>query len=287
MCKAIEAFTLHPVFMHSQGETLNHRIIAGAMLAFAAFTASATTAQLTVDVLAKTKTVTANNSISSDPGFKPASFSMVFKFDLENPYQSLMLYPGYRPWAMTILDYSTTSSTPTPFTAGMAVLPTQGAYAQGPLTQIAFDRMLSEWNINGDLALPSTERIHFTSSDTWQSPTQGETFVRHSNWRGIEWMQDGPVLSPNQLATATGDEVLAFLQSQVGKSFANAFYEDAWTGEYYDFSSASTGYVYQTGTSIRGDIFIRSVEVVVPEPETLALCAAGLALIAWRRRSMA
>ncbi len=256
------------------------------MLALAAFAASATTAELTVDVIAKSKWLSTNGTSSYDFDFKPTSFSLTFKFDLENPYQDLLLNAGYKPWAMTILNYSTTSSTKTPFTGTLAVAAPAGAYVQNPLTQLGLNRMLSEWDFDADKVLPTTDQILFTSSESWQTPAQGETYTKHTNWRGIEWVQESLPLSRNQLAKVSGEEFLAHLQSQVGKSFANAFYEDAWTGVYYDISSASTGFVQQSGTSIRGDIFIRSV-AVVPEPGTFALSAIGLALMAgWRRRSM-
>lgn len=253
------------------------RTIFLATIALASASVQATTVQVALNVTPTVAEIGTHiggglRSYSTDPSFPVLpSFSMVIELDLDN----LMLNPtvvtngGFALFNSTLFQGGATSTTP--YTQGLtASLPPRDQAISPESTQVAINRNMSS---AGDPTVPRTVRDDFTATTnvSWQSVAQNEvlwiTYGRTLNF-GTQGTELATTFAPKDQAAT-----LAWLNAQIGTTFANGFTE-RYLRSLTNASNAND-ILQWTEQRVRGDVQILSV-TVVPEPASSVLMGLGL-----------
>ncbi len=235
-------------------------------------TASAAIVEVDFLITATAKEIHHAGTITIDPAFQPVTFHVKVHFDPYNP-----LNPDeerYRPphndigaWGLFLLSGS--AFAPTPLSDDLQ--PPGGMPQQSSISGSFYRRqegvLQDPWQ-----ALPLATRTRFSFSQTWADTTGTST-----SWssRRIDFDHLGEPVTYAEFSDLTGDDVLAFYQSQIGVSYEGAFTEENWRWVSSDTSTSPERLTFQ----YVGDVTIHAVSVV-PEPGALAMLLVGGAMVA-------
>lgn len=269
-----------------------HQLLSAATVALACASASATTVQLVVDV-----TPTAGQAghydngqilYSNDPSIPVLpTFSLTFQLNLDsvqmNPTQ--VTNGGFNWYNSTYFPGSTLGTTP--YTAGLtAATPPQEQAFWPDHTQTSFSWSMSSY-AGGDTRT-TWENFYIGNSTAWQNVNQTQGVWTTYN-RSLGFDVQG-ILEAAQFAPKDGAATLAWLNDQIGKTFADGFLENylsitrktVQVGDEWITSGDPDAVLSWTQSRVIGDVRITSI-TVVPEPASGLLMGAGLLILATAR----
>ncbi len=262
--------------------------IRGAMgalvLASLSTTAAATTVELEFQITTTWKEITTTygggRTSISDPSFQPETFTATIRFDLEHPWQRLSQPVEANASAETSFDPATTFFTSSPFTQELRLPPPSGTTEYADTTATYSQYQYGTFQ-DADQAMAVVKQINITAQQAWQGPDFDGTDRPnvHLYGRQIQFEADGDPLSSKQFTDLTGEDALAFLQTQIGILQRSAFQESSWR---MTPGATVINPVDHYRISYHGDVVLRSVSVV-PEPSTLLLMLFGGAMVAAAR----
>ena len=211
---------------------------------------------------------------------QPISFTTSVRFELDNPptqtleqppigvagasisFQPLHVYFTYTPFTNALFVSS----------PAVATWEDQAGVSYG-LSQVSQAG-------NADQAVPVLEQMYLARGHSWQVTGMdgAGTTTTQAYMRGIAFQVDGSPMSSNQFTQLTGEDTLAFLQTQVGVVHSQAFFEFKEHSVFDPTVPYDRPFRSIEGTEYLGDVVLRSV-TAVPEPGALMLSLSGIALV--------